>query len=62
MIFLFLSPQNAISGHLDLMAHIAGIARHPEFCRKLRRTRTREEVQRVLDGGEEELFHSEEEF
>jgi mannitol/fructose-specific phosphotransferase system IIA component (Ntr-type) len=56
VVFLFLSPEKAISGHLDLMAHIAAIARNHDFTRKLRRARTREEVAHVLENAERELF------
>ncbi len=59
VVFLFLSPEKAISGHLDLMAHIAAIARNHEFVRKLRRARTEQEVAHVLMHAERELFGDE---
>lgn len=56
VVFLFLSPQNAISGHLQLMAHIAGIARNQKFLRLLQRARTKRDVEELLEQAESMLF------
>lgn len=59
VVFLFLSPEKAINGHLELMAHIAAIARNHDFARKLRRARSGDEVAHVLRHAEQELFGAE---
>lgn len=56
VIFLFVSPEHAISGHLQLMAHIAGIARNTRFLRLLRQARTRREIEELIDNAEKMLF------
>lgn len=56
VVFLFLSPEHAISGHLQLMAHIAGIARNQRFLRLLRQTRVRREIEELLANAESMLF------
>lgn len=57
VVFLFLSPEHAISGHLQLMAHIAGIARNQRYLGLLRKARTQREIAELLDGAESMLFH-----
>lgn len=54
--FLFLSPENAISGHLQLMAHIAGIARNSRYLSLLRTARNIRDVHQLLERCEEYLF------
>ena len=54
--FLFLSPEHAISGHLQLMAHIAGLARNPRYVSLLRTARNMKEIQGLLGRCEEFLF------
>ncbi len=56
VIFLFLSPEHAISGHLQLMAHIAGIARNPEYVQLLRNARTVKEIEDLVTDAETMLF------
>jgi mannitol/fructose-specific phosphotransferase system IIA component (Ntr-type) len=56
VVFLFLSPEHAISGHLQLMAHIAGIARHREFVNLLRQAKTVREIEDLIADAESMLF------
>ena len=56
VIFLFVSPDHAISGHLQLMAHIAGIARNTRYLRLLRQARTVREVEELISDAEKMLF------
>jgi mannitol/fructose-specific phosphotransferase system IIA component (Ntr-type) len=56
VIFLFLSPEHAISGHLQLMAHIAGIARNQKYLRLLREARSMREIKQLLAQAESMLF------
>jgi len=56
VVFLFLSPEHAISGHLQLMAHIAGIARNQRYLRLLRQARTLREIEELLADAESMLF------
>lgn len=56
VVFLFLSPEHAVSGHLQLMAHIAGIARNQRYLRLLRQARSRQEIQELLKDAEGMLF------
>lgn len=60
VVFLFLSPQRSISGHLQLMARIGGIARNQDFTRRIRRSRQLSEVQEVLSQAESLLFKNDE--
>src|SRR5437763_1533424 len=39
VIFLFLSPARAVSGHLKLLAHIGGILRHENYVKRLKEAR-----------------------
>lgn len=61
VMFLFLSPEHAISGHLQLMAHIAGLARNTRYLSLLRTARNEKEVRGLLDRCEEFLFSANEE-
>jgi mannitol/fructose-specific phosphotransferase system IIA component (Ntr-type) len=56
VVFLFLSPEHAISGHLQLMAHIAGIARNQRYLKLLRQARSRRELEELLASAERMLF------
>ncbi len=56
VVFLFLSPEHAISGHLQLMAHIAGLARNPRYLSMLRGARSVKEVEQLLGECEKLLF------
>jgi len=56
VVFLFLSPEHAISGHLELMAHIAGIARHQRYVSLLRDARNRKEIEGLIANCEGILF------
>lgn len=56
VIFLFLSPDHAISGHLQLMAHIAAIARNYRYVKLLRQARTVREIKELIDDAEKMLF------
>lgn len=56
VVFLFLSPEHAISGHLQLMAHIAGIARNQRYLRLLRQARTLRAIEELLADAESMLF------
>jgi len=62
VIFLFLSPEHAISGHLQLMAHIAGIARNARFISLLRSARTVRELAQLIDDAEKIIFAPPEEL
>ena len=48
VIFLFLSPDHAISGHLQLMAHIAGLARNARYVELLRNARNTRELEDLI--------------
>ncbi len=56
VLFLFLSPEHAISGHLQLMAHIAGIARHPSYITLLRAAHGQREVEQLIDDADRFIF------
>jgi mannitol/fructose-specific phosphotransferase system IIA component (Ntr-type) len=56
VIFLFLSPEHAISGHLQLMAHIAGLARNARYLSLLRSARNLTEIDALLQDCEKILF------
>lgn len=58
VVFLFLSPEHAISGHLQLMAHIAGLARNPRYLSLLRTARNTKEVEALIADCEKLLFGS----
>jgi len=47
-IFLFISPVPALDGHLEGLALIARLARNETFCRLLRQTTGREELNALL--------------
>jgi mannitol/fructose-specific phosphotransferase system IIA component (Ntr-type) len=61
VVFLFLSPEHAISGHLQLMAHIAAIARNARYVRLLKQAKTIREIERLIDDAETMLFAAPEE-
>jgi mannitol/fructose-specific phosphotransferase system IIA component (Ntr-type) len=54
--FLFLSPEHAISGHLQLMAHIAGLARNAKYVSLLREARNAKELEELLANCEKIIF------
>ncbi|HVY62588.1 MAG TPA: PTS sugar transporter subunit IIA [Planctomycetota bacterium] len=54
--FLFLSPEHAISGHLQLMAHIAGLARNAKYVSLLRSARNAKELEELLANCEKIIF------
>jgi len=54
--FLFLSPEQAISGHLQLMAHIAGLARNARYVSLLRSARNMKEIEELLANCESLIF------
>lgn len=56
--FLFLSPEHAISGHLQLMAHIAGLARNAKYVSLLRSARNVKELEELLANCETIIFGS----
>ncbi len=56
IVFLFLSPEHAISGHLQLMAHIAGLARNLRYLSLLRNARNVKEIEELLANCEKILF------
>ncbi len=56
VIFLFLSPARAVSGHLKLLAHIGGILRHENYVTKLKEARTREELIGLVQDAERMIF------
>jgi mannitol/fructose-specific phosphotransferase system IIA component (Ntr-type) len=56
VVFLFLSPEHAISGHLQLMAHIAGIARHARYVSLLKSARHVKEIEELIGSCESILF------
>jgi mannitol/fructose-specific phosphotransferase system IIA component (Ntr-type) len=56
VIFLFLSPKAAVSGHLKLLAEIGGILRHENYVNLLREARTREELSALVKDAERMLF------
>lgn len=58
VIFLFLSPDHAISGHLQLMAHIAGLARNVRYVTLLKNARNTKELEDLLGNCESLLFGS----
>jgi fructose-like PTS system EIIC or EIIBC or EIIABC component len=56
VVFLFLSPEQAISGHLQLMAHIAGLARNSRYVSLLRSARNVKELEDLLANCESIIF------
>ena len=56
VIFLFLSPARAVSGHLKLLAHIGGILRHENYVTKLKDARAREELVELVRDAERMIF------
>jgi len=56
VVFLFVSPEHAISGHLALMAHIASIARSRRFVTELRKAHSTRDVEKLLRDAESMLF------
>jgi PTS system nitrogen regulatory IIA component len=56
VIFLFLSPARAVSGHLKLLAHIGGILRHENYVQLLKEARTREELAELVNDAERLIF------
>lgn len=56
--FLFLSPDHAIAGHLQLMAHIAGLARNAKYVGLLRDARNLKELGDLVGNCEALLFGS----
>ncbi len=56
VIFLFLSPARAVSGHLKLLAHIGGILRHENYVKLLKEARSREELVELVRDAERMIF------
>jgi len=56
VIFLFLSPARAVSGHLKLLAHIGGILRHENYVKLLKDAQTREELVDLVKDAERMIF------
>jgi len=56
VIFLFLSPARAVSGHLKLLAHIGGILRHENYVKLLKEARSREELVDLVKDAERMIF------
>ncbi len=56
VVFLFLSPEHAISGHLQLMAHIGALARHPQYLRLVRTARGNAELVQLVGDAEKLIF------
>lgn len=56
VIFLFLSPARAVSGHLKLLAHIGGILRHENYVKLLKDAKTREELVELVRDAERMIF------
>lgn len=56
VVFLFLSPEHAISGHLQLMAHIGALARHPQYLRLIRAARGHAELSQLVADAEKLIF------
>jgi mannitol/fructose-specific phosphotransferase system IIA component (Ntr-type) len=56
VIFLFLSPARAVSGHLKLLAHIGGILRHENYVKQLKEGRSREELVELVRDAERMIF------
>ena len=56
VIFLFLSPARAVSGHLKLLAHIGGILRHENYVKQLKEARSREELIDLVKEAERMIF------
>ena len=56
VIFLFLSPARAVSGHLKLLAHIGGILRHENYVKQLKDARTRDELVELVRDAERMIF------
>jgi mannitol/fructose-specific phosphotransferase system IIA component (Ntr-type) len=56
VIFLFLSPARAVSGHLKLLAHIGGILRHENYVKQLKEARAREELVELVRDAERMIF------
>jgi mannitol/fructose-specific phosphotransferase system IIA component (Ntr-type) len=56
VIFLFLSPARAVSGHLKLLAHIGGILRHENFVNRLKEAKSREELIGLVQDAERLIF------
>jgi mannitol/fructose-specific phosphotransferase system IIA component (Ntr-type) len=56
VIFLFLSPARAVSGHLKLLAHIGGILRHENYVKRLKEAKSREELVEMVNDAERMIF------
>lgn len=56
VIFLFLSPARAVSGHLKLLAHIGGILRHENYVKRLKEAKSREELIELVRDAERMIF------
>ncbi len=56
VVFLFLSPRSAVSGHLRLLAQIGGILRHESYVTLLRDAKSRDELVALVKGAERTLF------
>lgn len=56
VIFLFLSPARAVSGHLKLLAHIGGILRHENYVKLLKEAKSREELVDLVRDAERMIF------
>ena len=56
VIFLFLSPARAVSGHLKLLAHIGGILRHENYVTKLKDARSRDDLIELVRDAERMIF------
>jgi mannitol/fructose-specific phosphotransferase system IIA component (Ntr-type) len=56
VIFLFLSPKAAVSGHLKLLATVGGILRHESYVKQMRDAKSREELIELVRDAEKMLF------
>ena len=56
VIFLFLSPARAVSGHLKLLAHIGGILRHENYVKLLKEAKNKEELCDLVRDAERMIF------
>lgn len=56
VLFLFLSPKAAVSGHLKLLASIGGILRHESYVKTLREAKERDDLVELIREAEKMLF------
>jgi mannitol/fructose-specific phosphotransferase system IIA component (Ntr-type) len=56
LIILFLSPNRAVSGHLQLLSHIGGILRHQGYVQLLSEAKSHRELLELVKDAERMIF------